>query len=380
MPNPLFVSLYLSILLLTVPNWAQAQPDGRSNTPNDTLVSPKVSSDNRIRFSIYAPKASEVTVSGDFPGGRPALKLAKNEQGVWSLSVGPLPANVYSYDMTVDGVKTFDPKNPRYREVQDGVSNVFAVAGKEADFMAMQDVPHGQVDLVWYRSPSLKLTRRMHVYTPPGYQAMTQKLPVLYLLHGGGGNDASWTTMGQANFILDNLLAEGKIEPMIVVMPAGNVPGSRTAMGAGPDQDLFAKDFLEGIIPYVEANYKVSGQRQSRAIAGLSMGGVQTLNIAFWHPQLFSYVIPLSTGYFPPVLTEIEAHYTQVFKNSAIKDWKMLWIGMGGQTDIAYQNNKNTMAFLDKNGIKYQYTEVPGGHTYTAWRENLRQFTPLLFR
>ena len=360
-----------------------AQPSSRSNTPNDTLVSPKLLTDGRVQFNIYAPKATDVTLTGDFPGGRPARKLRKSDMGVWSVSLDSISSNVYSYDLTVDGVKTFDPKNPRYREAQDGLSNVFTVPGKAVEFMAMKNVPHGRVELVWYPSPALNLTRRMHVYLPPGYEAVKEKLPVLYLLHGGGGNDASWTTMGQANFILDNLLAEGKMKPMVVVMPAGNVPGSTSTMGAGPDGDLFTKDFLQGIIPYVDAHYTVSKQRESRAIAGLSMGGiggVQTLNIALWHPQLFSYVVPLSTGYFPPVLAEVESKYSQVLKNPAIKAWKLLWIGMGGATDIAYQNNKNTMALFDKNGIKYQYTEVPGGHTYTAWRENLRQFAPLLFR
>ncbi|QJW92281.1 esterase [Spirosoma taeanense] len=366
---------------MVFPLVAQAQPGFRTNTPNDTLVSPKFLPDGRVQLNLYAPKASDVTVSGDFPGGFPAQKLTKAENGVWSLALGPLTPNVYSYDMVVDGVKTFDPKNPRFKESQNGVSNFFELAGKEVDYLAVKNVPHGKIELVWYPSSSLGTTRRMHVYTPPGYASMKDKLPVLYLLHGGGDNDGSWTTVGRANFILDNLLAEGRMKPMLVVMPAGHVPGTAIAMGAGPDQDPFAKDFIKDIIPYVEQHYNVSNRREGRALAGLSMGGIQTMNIALWNPELFSYVLPLSTGYFPPVLTELETKYaTTVLKNPQINKWKLFWIAMGGEKDIAYQNNRNTMALFDKYGIKYQYTEVPGGHSFLAWRQNLYQFAPLLFR
>jgi enterochelin esterase family protein len=167
---------------------------------------------------------------------------------------------------------------------------------------------------------------------------------------------------------------------MVVVMPAGHVPGKAPAMGAGPDQDPFAKDLLSDIIPYVEKHYHVSAKREHRALAGLSMGGIQVMNIALFNPDKFNYVLPLSTGYFPPVLEELEKKYTTVLKNPKINQWKLFWIAMGGEKDIAYQNNKNTMALFDKYGIKYQYTEVPGGHTFLAWRNNLHTFAPLLFR
>ncbi|GAB2575819.1 esterase [Spirosoma areae] len=366
--------------LLAVPYWALAQPGQPTNTPNDTLTSPKFLADGRVQLRIYAPKASDVTVSGDFPGGFPNQKLVKESTGVWSLTLGPLTPNVYTYDLRVDGVKTFDPKNPQFKESQNGVSNLFRLPGSEVDYLAIKDVPHGTVELVWYPSASLGITRRMHVYTPPGYATMTDKLPVLYLLHGGGDNDASWTTVGQANFILDNLLAEGKMKPMVVVMPAGHTSKPGLAMGAGPQQDPFAQDFLGDIIPYVEKHFRVSTGRNGRAIAGLSMGGIQTLNIALWHPDLFNDVVALSTGYFPPVLSELETKYASLLKSPQINQWKHFWIAQGGPTDIAYQNNKNMMALFDKNGIKYQYTEVPGGHSFLAWRNNLRQFVPLLFQ
>lgn len=368
------------VSLLGLPFLVLAQPGFRSNTPNDTLTSPKMLADGRVQIRIYAPKATEVTASGDFPNGFPNQKLTKSENGVWTLTMGPLAPNVYTYDLNVDGVKTFDPKNPKFKESQNGVSNIFEVTGKETDYLAIKNVPHGRLESVWYPSSTLGIIRRMHVYTPPGYASMKEKLPVLYLLHGGGDNDGSWSSVGRANFILDNLLAEGKIKPMVVVMPAGHVPGTALAMGAGPEQDPFASDLLKDVIPFVEKNYNVSNKREHRALAGLSMGGIQTMNIALWNPQLFGYVLPLSTGYFPPVLTELESKYTQVLKNPEINKWKLFWIAMGGDKDIAYQNNKNTMAMFDKYGIKYQYTEVPGAHTFLAWRYNLYQFAPLLFR
>ena len=371
-------AILLSCMVL--PLGGLAQPGQRSNTPNDTLTSPKFLPDNRVQLRIYAPSATTVTVSGDFPGGFPRQELKKAPTGVWSVTMGPLTPDVYTYDLVVDGVKTFDPKNPQFKESLNGVSNFFELAGPESEYLAIKPVPHGTVEAVWYPSASLGITRRMHVYTPPGYAQRQAKLPVLYLLHGGGDNDASWTTVGRANFILDNLLAEGKIKPMVVVMPAGHTPLKGLAMGAGPDQDPFAKDFLTDIIPYVETHYAVSATPEQRAIAGLSMGGIQTLNIALWHPELFSQVMALSTGYFPPALSELESRYASILASPQPKQWKLFWISQGGPQDIAYQNNKGMMALFDKYGFKYQYSETPGGHSYIAWRHNLAQFAPLLFR
>lgn len=352
----------------------------RTPTPNDTLVSARVLPDNRIRFSIYAPKATEVTINGDFSTMPSPTKLVKQENGVWSVLVGPLTPNLYTYDFTVDGIKTFDPKNPQFKESLNGLSNLVDMPNPSTDYLATKNVPHGKVDIVWYPSASLGINRRMHVYTPPGYETSTAKLPVLYLLHGGGDNDASWMTVGRANFILDNLLAEGKMKPMLVVMPAGHTPVPGFFMGAGPAQDPFCQDFLGSVMPYVEKQYRVSARREDRAIAGLSMGGVQVLNLALWNPDKFGYVLPLSTGYFPPVIKELEEKNQSVLKNPEINRFKLFWIAMGGSNDIAYQNNKNMMALFDKYGIKYKYTEVPGGHTFLTWRDNLHAFAPLLFR
>lgn len=370
-------------------NRSPASPFGRIPTPNDTLQSVRQLADGRLVFSIYAPEANVVTVSGDFAGGFPALNLTKDFSGVWSVTTKTsVKPDVYTYDITIDGIRTFDPKNPQYKEFNSGFSNLYEVKGAENDFQSLKDVPHGRVEKVLYKSTVLGgMMRRLHVYLPPNYDPISNmqklpqdRLPVLYLLHGGGDNDASWTTAGRANLILDNLYAEGKLKPMIVVMPAGHTPVRGNPMGAGPDGDPFSKEFLTEIIPFIEKTYPVSTKREHRAIAGLSMGGIQTLNIALWNPTIFGYVFPMSTGYFPPLIKELEAKYTAVLSNKAINEFKKFKIYMGGEPDIAYQNNLNSMALFDKFGIKYTYENIEGGHTFLTWRRNLRDFAPLLFK
>lgn len=365
---------------LLPPPAAPAGPFQRIPTPNDTLQSIRVMADGQVRFSIYAPEAESVTVSGDFPGGFPALALQQDFNGVWSaVTPSAVPPDLYSYDFRVDGLKVLDPKNPQYKESENGLSNVITIPGDEADYLAIKDVPHGKVEMVWFPSPVTGNTGRLHVYTPPGYEKMTEQLPVLYLQHGGGDNDASWTTVGKANFILDNLLAEGKIKPMVVVMPMGH-PTSGFFMEAGTDKDPYYAQLFQDIIPYIESHYRVSADPADRAYAGLSMGGLQALNIALFHPEKFGYVLPLSTGYFPPQLKELEAKYSQQLRNPAINKLRLFWISMGGEQDIAYQNGQNTLALLDKYGIKYQTNDYPAGHTFLTWRHDLLTFAPLLFR
>src|SRR6516164_6857410 len=216
----------LGVLLLAsaVMPPANAQPPRREPTPNDTLVSPEVLSDRKVTFRIYAPKASAVTVGGDWAGTSGPAKLEKDDKGVWSATVGPLEPDFYSYSFNVDGVRTLDPKNATIKQGISSLDNMFLVAGNEAAFMDNQKVPHGDVRKVWYRSSTLDTQRRMHVYTPPGYDASKDTYPVLYLLHGGGDEDSGWSTVGRAGFILDNLLADKKVKPMLVVMPNGMMP------------------------------------------------------------------------------------------------------------------------------------------------------------
>lgn len=376
-------TLFAALLLLTGQVvWAQLPQ--RTPTPNDTLKSIRISGKGQVTFSLYAPKASEVSVQGDYAPKFGADVLKKDASGVWTYTTDySLKPDVYTYDFTVDGLKVFDPKNAQYKESNSGFSNFFEVAGPGNDFQSQKNVPHGKVEKVLYTSTALDgVTRRLHVYLPPNYDEISkkQKLPVLYLLHGGGDNDASWTTAGRANLILDNLYAEGKIKPMIVVMPAGHTHIQGFFMGAGDQQDPFCRDLVQSIIPFVEKTYPVSAKREHRAIAGLSMGGIQTINTALWHPEMFGYVFPMSTGYFPPTIAEIKEKYAGVMTNKEINNFKAFKIFMGGEADIAYQNNLNMMAMFDGYGIKYTYENGDGAHTFKAWRRNLRDLAPLLFK
>ena len=356
-----------------------AQFPGYKPTPGDTLKSIRISADKKVTFSIYAPKASEVTVSGDFQQTYGAVKLQKDQIGIWSVTVGPVTPDLYTYDFSVDGLKVVDPKNIQLKEGAGGYSNLLEVPGKEADYMAVKNVPHGKLEKVWFNAATLGKTSRVHVYTPPGYENMKGKLPVLYLQHGGGDNDASWATAGRANFILDNLLAEGKVKPMIVVMPFGN-PGGGFFSGAGVDADPYYNYFFKDLVPYIESHYNAGTIRESRAYAGLSMGGLQALNMGIFYPEKFAYVLPLSTGFFPEILKSMEEKYTSNLKNPEINKLKLFWIAMGGEKDIAYQNGENTKALFDKFGIKYQTNSYPAGHTFITWRHNLLEFAPLLFK
>jgi len=357
---------------------ALAQFPGYKPTPGDTLKSVRISADKQITFSIYAPKASEVTISGDFQQSYGGQKLQKDELGIWSITVGPVSPDLFTYDFTVDGMKVIDPKNAQVKEGANGYSNLIEVPGMEADYQTVKNVPHGKIEKVWFYAGTLNKTSRVHIYTPPGYEKIKEKLPVLYLQHGGGDNDASWATAGRANFILDNLLAEGKIKPMIVVMPFGN-PGGGFFSGAGVDSDPYYSYFFKDLVPYVESHYTVNASREMRAYAGLSMGGLQALNMALFFPEKFGYVLPLSTGFFPDNLKVLEEKYASNLKNTEINKLKLFWIAMGGEKDIAFKNGENTKAIFDKFGIKYTTNSYPAGHTFITWRHNLAEFAPMLF-
>lgn len=358
---------------------AFGQFPGYKPTPGDTLHSIRVSDDNKVTFSIYAPNAKEVSISGDFLKSWMPLQLQKDEVGVWSVTSESVTPDLYSYDFIVDGLKILDPKNTMVKEGANGFSNLAEISGAEADYQAVKDVPHGRLEKIWFNASSIEKVSRVHVYTPPGYEKMKKALPVLYLQHGGGDNDASRSTAGRANFILDNLLAEGKIVPMIVVMPYGN-PGGGFFSGPGVDEDPYYKYFFNDLVPFIESSYNVEKTPEYRAYAGLSMGGLQALNMAVFYPEQFNYVLPLSTGFFPESLQLLEEKYDSQLKNPEINKLKLFWLGMGGETDIAYQNGINTKALFDKYGIKYETNSYPGGHTFLTWRHDLLTFAPLLFK
>ena len=356
--------LLLAALCCTLPMSAQW---GRRPTPNDTLQSTRVLPDGKVLFQIYAPEAKMVAVSGDLPWDKP-IRFEKAENGVWKGICEGLGDGLFRYNFTVDGVRVQDPKAPLSAEQ----SSLLQVGEGY-----VKDVPHGAVAQRFYFSKPLGEMRRMHVWTPAGYEKSADKLPVLYLIHGGGDNDASWPGVGAAGWILDNLLAEGKMVPMVVVMPNGtinNVPN---------EVPPFAEDMITSIIPFIEANYRVKTDAANRAMAGLSMGGMETIETCFSHPDMFTYVWVLSASFSPGADPAAESARLKVKENVAKmnKQFKRMVFTQGGPTDIAYQNCKNTRAQLDKDGLQYEYMEnAQAGHSWTTWRADLEKLAPTLFK
>jgi len=371
---------------------AQPQMPRREPTPNDTLVSPDVQSDHRVTFRIYAPKAGEVTIRGDWMEGSGSQKLDKDDKGVWSATVGPLAPDFYSYSLTVDGVKTIDPKNAMIKQGVTSLDNMFEVPGPEAAFEENQMVPHGTIRMAWYSSSTLDMQRRMHIYTPPGYESGSQRYPVLYLLHGGGDEDSGWSSIGRAGFIMDNLLAQKKARPMLVVMPNGSMPRAANApAGAAPGgapgggaaaQDRFSSELLKDVIPFVEKNYRVLANRDNRAITGLSMGGGQTLRVAPTNLDKFAYIGVWSSGVSQQAQPDFEKRNAEFLGNAdkTNKMVKLLWIGVGEKDPLANTSAKNLAALLDQRGIKHEFHESGGAHTWINWRHYLNDYAQLLFR
>lgn len=377
----------LCVALATVPRSA-AQPPGREPTPNDTLKSPEILPDNRVTFRIYAPKASEVSIGGDWiaQGRGTGGKLEKDDKGVWSITVGPLVPDFYSYSFTVDGVRTIDPKNALIKQGIATLDNMFEMPGEEASFEANKPVPHGEIRIAWYQSSVLDTMRSMHVYTPPGYDSSSVKYPVFYLLHGGGDEDSGWSTIGRAGFIMDNLLAAKKAKPMIIVMPNGSMPrpanAAPSATMISQAQERFADELLKNVIPYVEMHYRVLANRENRAIAGLSMGGGQTLRVAPANLDKFAYIGVWSSGVSKQATADFEKRNAQFFETpeKTNKMIKLFWIGAGEKDTLANSSAKNLAEVLKSHNIKSEFHETEGGHTWINWRHYLNDYAQLLFR
>ena len=359
-------------------------------TPNDTLKSVEVQPDRHVRFRIWAPNAADVKLQAEGPEATPnitpqeayknmgGVPLLKGDQGVWEAVIGPIEPGVYRYTFIVDGVSTTDPRNPVTSQSLTHSSSMYEVPG--ADFMEYKaGVPHGAIASVDYDSSATGGQRRMHIYTPPGYEAGTVRVPVLYLLHGGGDSDDSWGTVGRAGAILDNLIAAGKALPMIIVMPAGHVstdfhltPGFR--MG----HDAFNDDLVKIVLPYIDAHYRTVADRDHRAIAGLSMGGAQTLTIALTDSPDFAYVGVFSSGWFPNTIKEEEDTDVAQYRASG-KPFRLFWVD-AGKYDIALQNSHATVEALKGAGIKIEEHDSGGFHAWNNWRDYLNLFSPLLFK
>ena len=374
------------------------------------VASPDVHADNTVTFNLIAPEAQKVQITGDFLPSKkvvfngatfdaPAdpVDLVKNDKGVWSFTTEALKPELYTYNMIVDGVKIIDPLN--VYNIRD-INNLFSVlligGDTRTDLYKVNKVAHGTVSKVWYESPTAGLTRRLTVYTPAGYETSGKEYPVLYLLHGIGGDENAWSELGRAAQILDNLIAQGKAEPMLVVMTNGNIsqeacPGE-TSEGFRVPTMMLPKT-MEGsfetafpdVVKFMEKTYRVKKDKAYRAIAGLSMGGFHSLFISINNPDTFDYVGLFSAavdqqqntanGGFP----NIYADRNQKIDNLFSKHPKLFWIGIG-KTDFLFKNNNDLRAYLDSKNHKYTYLETEGGHIWRNWRIYLSEFVPLLFK
>ena len=368
------------------------------------LISPEVNADKTVTFRLKAPDAEKVQVTGDFlpvrkiqtpygeSDGPGVADLKKNSEGVWEFTTAPLSPELYSYTFLVDNLKMTDPSNVyQIRDVA-SVTNVFLIDGDYASSYKVADVPHGTVSKVWYHSPTLDTDRRMTVYTPAGYEKGDRRYPVLYLLHGMGGDENAWTELGRASQILDNLIAQGKAEPMIVVMTNGNAalqaaPGESNLGFAAPSMQLpktmegsFEQHFPE-VVKFIDKNYRTIKTKKARAIAGLSLGGFHSMHISKQYPDMFDYVGLFSAAIMPgndvksPVYDDLESKLkTQFDKKPAL-----YWIAIGDK-DFLYDANKQYRKMLDEKGYKYTYYETPEGHIWKNWRIYLTEFAPQLFK
>jgi len=373
--------------------------------PPSGLVSPEILPDGKVTFRLAAPRAVEVLVNGDWEGGI-GVPMTKNDLGIWSATVGPLTPELWGYTFSVDGVRTLDPRNSNTKRDGARYDNILIIPGPASEVYELKNVPHGRVSQVWYASPTLKLTRRMYVYTPPGYETGEETYPVLYLLHGGGGDEDAWVTLGRANMILDNLIAQGKARPMIVVMPNGNPnqivsqgyalgvpptpafkpaaasapapgPGAKPGAGPAPAAPLpgFPDSIVKDIIPYIEKNYRVGAAKDDRAICGLSMGGGHTMTATNSNPGTFGYIGVFSSG-----VRAVDETLTKQLEAIKAAGVKLYYVGCGVKDPLAYAGSQVLAETLKKLGFSPEFRETPGGHTWANWRIYLSDFAPRLFR
>jgi enterochelin esterase family protein len=326
-----------------------------------------------VTFRLFAPKADKVAVNGDFNGHK-TLELGKEKSGLWTVTVGPLPPNLYEYTFLVGGRLVLDPRNDQIRPGNQPTS-LLEVPGPKPMLWEPRDVPHGTVHVHWYASARLGKQRRLHVYTPPGYEEGRKSYPTLYLLHGSGGTDADWVVAGRVNFILDNLLAEGKVVPMVAVMPMGHpLRDAEASMAASAKGWTLERDLRENALPLVEKTYRVKTNPESRAIAGASMGGGQALDVAGRNLDRFAWVGSFSAGWTGLMLYHVESNPRQL--NDKLQ---LLWIACG-KDDSLYKENKELIAALEKKGVKHVWRPTEGAHTWSVWRDYFIEFAPLLFK
>jgi len=384
------VLYFFSLIILASPYHTQGQ-----RRPSN-IISPEVLSDNSVIFRIKAPNATKVEVSGtwakEFMKTIPMVK----KDSIFEVKIGPLPSDMYEYDIIVDGVPMLDPLNKTVTRDGAWIQSRLMVSGGLGDIIDVKPVPHGDLKAVWYDSPTVgKDQRRMFIYTPPNYDKSNKKYPVLYLLHGGGGDEEVWISRGRANYILDNLIAAGKAQSMIVVITNGDVNNTGApldrpanlpkkdntgigAMAAG----LFETSLVKDVIPYIEGNYRVLSDAEHRAITGFSMGGYQTQNITNSNPAMFKYIGVMSMGLFSTFRNDgsyDKANHIKQLKELQKNNPKVYWIGMG-KDDFLYKSVIEMKKLYDEIDFKYTYRENEGTHDWNSWRLYLSEYSQLLFK
>jgi enterochelin esterase family protein len=397
-----FVTILSSSLLISGQEAAKAPaPPPRPAFRMPVMIkSAEILPDNSVTFRLYAKEAQKVTISGEWMQGFGASEnLARNDTGLFSITVGPLKPELYAYSFTVDGVRTIDPNNVQVRRDGSRYESFFIIPGPESDlYIQKNGIPHGTVTKIWYNSSVLGIDRRCYVYTPAGYEGSKQKYPVFYLLHGAGGDEDAWTNMGRAAQIMDNLIAQGKAKPMIVVMTNGNAnqAGAQNEVPALPQEGeqgmamfqryagKFEEHLVKDLMPFIDKNFRTLTGTDNRAIAGLSMGGAHTETITNNNPGLFGYIGVFSMGLMnfgipQQDVARIEQERdtkTEALKNSG---YKLYWIGCG-KDDFLYKSVVDLRGLLDKHNFRYTYRESTGGHTWANWRIYLSEYAPLLFK
>ncbi len=359
----------------------------RMSTPVTALASPEVHEDRRVTLRFRAPEATVVQLVGEITQGRGPQAMTKDEDGLWTITVGPLEPEIWSYNFRVHGVDVVDPSNPAVKPTPPGatMSSFVQVPGDAPAFYDSRAVPHGEVRMVLYESKAMGVTRWLWIYTPPGYDRSSESYPVLYLLHGNGEAQNGWVMNGRANIILDNGIAEGRVAPMIVVMPQGHAlqganvgPLVRIAGETSMFSPRFPRDLLEDVIPLVERTYRVRTGSEHRAIAGLSMGGGQALSIGLMNPTVFGYVLGYSAAVGGQIL-DLSDELARAAAGSSLTSFRLVWMSCGRQ-DFLYQANKDFADLLRRHGVDLTYRETEGAHVWSVWRHNLHDTLPLLFK
>ncbi len=393
-----------TFLLLLVAGTATAQ---EALWGGSGIVSPEVHEDGSVTFRYASATTEKVSITGDFlpaerrqtPHGEvtgPGMAAFKPDsvEGLWSYTTGPLPSELYNYSLYVNGIKTADPSNVYLVRDIATLTNIFIVGGGRGNLYSVQDVPHGTVSKRWYHSPTLGCDRRVTIYTPAGYEQSEERYPVLYLLHGMGGDEEAWCELGRATQILDNLIAQGKAEPMIVVMANGNAdqqgaPGQTHEGLYKPHTRLrrtmegsFERSFPD-IIDFIDKNYRTVAKKEGRAIAGLSMGGFHAMHISRYYPDTFDYVGLFSAAIRPDEKrtagVEIYADIERTLERQRDNGLALYWIACGTD-DFLWDANTQYRALLDSMDFPYTFRQSEGGHTWRNWRVYLSEFVPMLFK